>query len=83
MNVHDSASGKADATKTATLTYNGKQITLPVRSGSIGPYVIERHAPLPRDGLLYVRPRLHVDSQLLARRSRTSMARRAFCFIGA
>jgi citrate synthase len=41
MNVHDSASGKADATKTATLTYNGKQITLPVRSGSIGPDVID------------------------------------------
>ena len=40
MNVHDSASGKAD-TKTATLTYNGKQVTLPVRSGSIGPDVID------------------------------------------
>ena len=41
MNVHDSASGKADATKTATLSYNGKQVTLPVRSGSIGPDVID------------------------------------------
>lgn len=41
MNVHDSASGKADATKTATLSYNGKQVSLPVRSGSIGPDVID------------------------------------------
>jgi citrate synthase len=41
MNVHDSASGKADATKTATLVQNGKQVSLPVRSGTIGPDVID------------------------------------------
>ena len=41
MNVHDSASGKADTTKAATLNLNGKQVSLPVRSGSIGPDVID------------------------------------------
>ena len=41
MNVHDSASGKADATRTVTLNQNGKQVSLPVRAGSIGPDVID------------------------------------------
>ncbi len=41
MNVHDSASGKADAARTVTLNQNGKQVSLPVRAGSIGPDVID------------------------------------------
>ncbi|MCL4767696.1 MAG: citrate (Si)-synthase [Hyphomicrobiaceae bacterium] len=41
MNVHDSASGKADATRAVTLTHNGKQVSLPVRAGSVGPDVID------------------------------------------
>ncbi len=41
MNVHDSGSGKADATRTVTLNQNGKQVSLPVRAGSIGPDVID------------------------------------------
>jgi len=41
MNVHDSASGKADTTKAVTLNQNGKQTSLPVRAGSIGPDVID------------------------------------------
>ena len=41
MNVHDSASGKGDATNNATLIHRGKEVSLPVRSGSIGPSVID------------------------------------------
>lgn len=41
MNVHDSASGSADAMKTATLALNGKQVSLPMRSGTLGPDVID------------------------------------------
>jgi citrate synthase len=42
MNVKDAAPAKADATKTATLTLGSNQQTMmPVRSGSIGPDVID------------------------------------------
>ncbi len=41
MSVQDSASGKADTTKAVTLNQNGKQVSLPVRSGTIGPDVID------------------------------------------
>ena len=41
MNHYDSASGKAESSKAATLMLGGKQVTLPVRSGSIGPDVID------------------------------------------
>ena len=40
MNAQDSAP-KGDASKTATLNLNGKQATMPVRSGSVGPDVID------------------------------------------
>jgi citrate synthase len=41
MNLFDSASGKADANKSVTLTHGGNEVRLPVRSGSIGPDVID------------------------------------------
>jgi citrate synthase len=41
MNLYDSASGKADANKTVTLTHGANEVSLPVRSGSIGPDVID------------------------------------------
>jgi citrate synthase len=42
MNVKDAAPAKADATKTATLTLGSNQQTMmPVRSGTIGPDVID------------------------------------------
>jgi citrate synthase len=41
MNLYDSASGKAESRTNATLTHGGKDVTLPVRSGSIGPDVID------------------------------------------
>ena len=40
MNAHDTAP-KGDATKTAVLNLNGKQSPMPVRSGSVGPDVID------------------------------------------
>jgi citrate synthase len=40
MNAQDSAP-KGDASKTANLTLNGKQTMMPVRSGSIGPDVVD------------------------------------------
>ena len=40
MNAHDAAP-KGDATKTAVLTLNGKPSPMPVRSGSVGPDVID------------------------------------------
>ncbi len=40
MNAHDAAP-KGDASKTAFLTMNGKPTPMPVRSGSIGPDVID------------------------------------------
>ena len=41
MNVRDSAPKKADKLMTATLTLNGKGVELPIRSGSVGPDVID------------------------------------------
>jgi citrate synthase len=42
MNVKDAAPAKADATKSATLTLGSNQQTMmPVRSGTIGPDVID------------------------------------------
>ena len=41
MNLYDSASGKAETSKSATLALGGKEVTLPVRSGSIGPDVVD------------------------------------------
>jgi citrate synthase len=41
MNVHDSSSGKAAADKSATLSINSKTSQMPVRSGTIGPDVID------------------------------------------
>jgi citrate synthase len=41
MNAHDPASGKGDAAKSATMSLAGKQTQMPVRSGSIGPDVID------------------------------------------
>ena len=40
MNAHDTAP-KGDASKTAVLTLNGKTSPMPIRSGSIGPDVID------------------------------------------
>jgi len=40
MNLYD-ASAKADANKTVTLMHGGKEVTLSVRSGSLGPDVID------------------------------------------
>ncbi len=83
MNVHDSASAKADATETATLSYNGKQVTLPVRSGSIGPDVIDVARLYRRHRLLHVRSGLHLDRRIARRRSPTSTATKACCCIAA
>ncbi len=41
MNAHDSPSGKAAAEKAAMLSMNGKSAQMPVRSGTIGPDVID------------------------------------------
>jgi citrate synthase len=40
MNAHDAAP-KGDASKTAVLTMNGKTAPMPIRSGSIGPDVVD------------------------------------------
>jgi citrate synthase len=40
MNAHDTAP-KGDVTKTAAITLNGRQSMMPVRSGSIGPDVVD------------------------------------------
>ena len=41
MNVRDSAPKKADKLMTATLTLNGRSVELPLRSGAVGPDVID------------------------------------------
>ena len=41
MNALDKAPDKQDASKSATLTVNGKQTMMPVRSGTIGPDVMD------------------------------------------
>jgi citrate synthase len=41
MNIHDTASGTAKPATTATLSIGGKSVDLPVRSGSIGPDVVD------------------------------------------
>jgi citrate synthase len=41
MNVHDNAAGKPDAHKAATVICDNKQVSLPMRSGSVGPDVID------------------------------------------
>ncbi len=41
MNAPDKAAPKTDAGKSATLDISGKQVTMPMRSGTIGPDVID------------------------------------------
>ncbi|HXF55937.1 MAG TPA: citrate/2-methylcitrate synthase, partial [Hyphomicrobiaceae bacterium] len=41
MNMHDSSSDKAKGAKAATLALNGKEVQMPVRSGTLGPDVID------------------------------------------
>jgi len=41
MNIHDSSSDKAKGAKAATLALNGKEVQMPVRSGTLGPDVID------------------------------------------
>jgi citrate synthase len=41
MKAHDGSSGKPDVSKTATLLIQNKQTQMPIRSGSVGPDVID------------------------------------------
>jgi citrate synthase len=41
MNIHDSSSDKAAGAKVGTLALNGKEVQMPVRSGTLGPDVID------------------------------------------
>jgi citrate synthase len=41
MNIHDSSSDKAAGAKVGTLALNGKDVQMPVRSGTLGPDVID------------------------------------------
>ena len=57
MNVHETKPGKPTdgaAKPSATLTVGNKQVELEVRSGSIGPDVIDVGRSLPADRLFHV-----------------------------
>lgn len=41
MNAQDGPGRKSDASRTATLLINNKQTQMPVRSGTIGPDVVD------------------------------------------
>ena len=61
MSVKNTLSGTTSA---ATLMHAGQALQLPVRSGTIGPDVIDIANLYTEDGLLHLRPGLYLDGEL-------------------
>ena len=82
MNAQDSAP-KGDPSKTATLLISNKQTIMPVRSGSIGPDVIDIGKLYANTGCFTYDPGFTSTANCSSQASPTSTATRACCSIAA